>query len=385
MKVTVAIDSLKGSLTSKEAGEAARRGILEIYPDAEVFVRPIADGGEGTQEAIVEALGGEYRTVTVSDPLMRRIEAKYGIVGKTAVIEIAASAGLTLVEEEKRDPLFTSTFGVGEMIKDAISVGVREFIIGLGGSATNDGGTGMLKALGFGFRDIFGKDIENGATGLRDLAAIDIGSAIPELSECRFRIACDVDNPLCGTKGASAVFAPQKGARGDAVKNMDVWLSRYAELTKTVIPEADKNKEGAGAAGGLGFAFMTYLNGTLEHGIDIVIEKTRLEEYIKASDIVITGEGRLDSQTAMGKTPIGVARLSKKYGKPVIAFAGCVSADAEVCNSCGIDAFFPIVRGAVELREAMDSENAKENMAYAVRQVFRLIKAVECSSEQAEI
>ena len=377
MKVTVAIDSLKGSLTSREAGEAARSGILDICPDAAVFVRPIADGGEGTLEAIVDALGGEYRALTVSDPLMRQVKASYGAVGKTAVIEIASAAGLTLVKEEERDPLLTSTYGVGEMIKDAVCRGVREFIIGLGGSATNDGGTGMLKALGFRFCDKNGKDIENGAAGLRELAFIDVKGALSELSECSFRIACDVENPLCGELGASAVFAPQKGADKDAVRDMDIWLSRYADLTKTVIEKADKNAKGAGAAGGLGFAFMTYLNGRLEHGIDLIIEKTRLEDYIKDSDIVITGEGRLDSQTVMGKTPIGVARLAKKYGKTVIAFAGCVSSDAEVCNGHGIDALFPIVRGAVSLEEAMDSENAKKNMEFAARQAFRLIKAVK--------
>ena len=377
MNVTVAIDSLKGSLTSKEAGEAVKRGILDIYPDASVFVRPIADGGEGTTEAIVEALEGEFREITVSDPLMRPVKAKYGIIDKTAVIEISAAAGITLVTKDERNPLNTSTYGVGELIKDAISLGIREFIIGLGGSATNDGGTGMLKALGFGMTDKNGKEIANGAKGLCELASIDTKNAIPELSECKFRIACDVENPLCGKNGCSAVFAPQKGADSAMIKDMDLWLSRYADITESVIPKADKNAKGAGAAGGLGFAFLTYLNGVLEHGIDLVIEKTKLEDYIKKSDIVITGEGRLDSQTVMGKTPVGVSKLAKKHDKTVIAFAGCVTEDSEICNAYGIDAFFPIVRGAVSLEEAIDKKNAKKNMTLAVRQAFRLIKAVK--------
>ena len=374
MKVTVAIDSLKGSLTSKEAGEAVKRGILDIYPDATVFVRPIADGGEGTTEAIVDAMNGEYREITVADPLLRPIKAKYGIINKTAVMEISAAAGITLVTEKEKNPLNTSTYGVGELIKDAISLGIREFIIGLGGSATNDGGTGMLKALGFSMTDKNGNEIENGAKGLCNLAKIDIKNALPELSECKFRIACDVTNPLCGNNGCSAVFAPQKGADAAMIKDMDLWLSNYARLTKTVIPASDENAAGAGAAGGLGFAFMSYLNGTLEHGIDLITEKTGLEEYIKNSDIVVTGEGRLDSQTFMGKTPVGVSKIAKKYAKTVIAFGGCVTEDAEICNGYGIDAIFPIVRGAVSLEEAMDSENAKKNMSFAVRQAFRLIK-----------
>lgn len=376
MIVTAAIDSLKGSLTSKEAGEAIKRGVTEIYPDAEVFVRPIADGGEGTVEAIVEALGGEYRTVTVSDPLMRPIRAKYGIAGKTAVIEVSAAAGITLIAEAEKNPLYTTTYGVGEMIKDAISLGVREFIIGLGGSATNDGGSGMLKALGFLMTDKNGDTIKNGAIGLRDLASVDTKGALSELSACSFLIACDVENPLCGENGASAVFAPQKGADKEMIRDMDLWLSRYAELITAAIPSADENAEGAGAAGGLGFAFMSCLNGRAERGVRLIIEKTRLLDYIKKSDIVVTGEGRLDSQTVMGKAPIGVAKLAKSVGKTVIAFSGCVTEDSEVCNRFGIDAFFPIVRGAVSAPEAMDSENAKKNMEFAVRQAFRLIKTV---------
>lgn len=374
MKITVAIDSLKGSLSSKEAGEAAKQGILNVMPDAEVYVRPIADGGEGTTEAIASAMGGEIREITVSGPLFKPVKAKYCIIGKTAVIEIAAAAGIALILPTERNPLNASTYGVGEMIKDAISVGVRDFIIGLGGSATNDGGAGMLMALGFGMFDSNGSSISYGAKGLSDLASIDVKSAIPELSKCKFRIACDVTNPLCGENGCSAVFAPQKGADTTMINDMDLWLLKYAEITKSVIPKADKNASGAGAAGGLGFAFLSYLNATFKHGIDLIAETTNLEEYIKKSDIVITGEGRLDSQTIMGKTPIGVSKIAKKHGKTVIAFAGCVTEGADICNDYGIDAFFPIVRSAISLEDAMDKENARKNMISTVQQVFRLIK-----------
>ena len=377
MKVTIAIDSFKGSMTSKEAGEAAKRGVLDVFPDAEVCVCPIADGGEGTTDAVVASTDGTLREITVSDPLMRPKKAKYAIIDNTAVIEISAAAGITMLSDSEKNPLNTSTFGVGEMIKDAIMIGIREFVIGLGGSATNDGGTGMLMALGFSMLDKNGNQIAFGAKGLADLCSVKTDKAMPELSDCKFRIACDVTNPLCGEKGCSAVFAPQKGADADMIEAMDVWLSRYADITKSVLPDTDKDAAGAGAAGGLGFAFMSYMDATLEHGIDLIIEKTRLSERIKNADIVITGEGRLDSQTVMGKTPVGVAKIAKKYGKPVLAFAGCVTEDAQICNLHGIDAFFPIVRSAVSLEEAMKKENAQKNMTAAVRQVFRTIGTIK--------
>ena len=377
MKITVAIDSLKGSLSSKEAGEAAKEGILKVFPNAEVYVRPIADGGEGTMESIADATCGALREITVSDPLLRPVNAKYAVTGKTAVIEIAAAAGLTLVSQDERNPLNTSTYGVGEIIKDAISVGVWDFIIGLGGSATNDGGVGMLTALGYDMSDINGNKIAYGAKGLSDLAFIDTKNVIPELSECNFRIACDVTNPLCGENGCSAVFAPQKGADASMIQDMDLWLSKYAKITKTIIPNADENAAGAGAAGGLGFAFLSYLNATLEHGIDLIAEVTNLEDFIKKSDIVVTGEGRLDSQTVMGKTPIGVSKIAKKYGKTVIAFAGCVTENSDICNDYGIDAFFPIVRSAISLEDAMKKDVARKNMVSSVQQAFRLIKVFD--------
>jgi len=299
----------------------------------------------------------------------------YGILkeSQTAILEMSAAAGITLVPEEKRNPLHTTTYGVGEVIKDAISKGCRHFIVGIGGSATNDGGAGMLSALGFEFLDASKKAISLGAKGLKDLAEIKTDKVMPELRDCTFMVACDVTNPLCGEKGCSAVFAPQKGADPEMIKDMDAWLKNYAVIAKTVSDRADENLPGAGAAGGLGFAFSAFLNAELKSGIEIVLEETKLEEYIKDADIVVTGEGRLDSQTVMGKAPIGVAGLAKKYGKRVIAFSGCVTEDAEVINDHGIDAFFPILRGVVTLEEALDPKNAYKNLTATAYQVFRLI------------
>ena len=379
MKVTIAIDSLKGSLTSLEAGHAIETGIKNVYPDAEVCVRPLADGGEGTVEALTCGMGGTLETITVTGPLGSPVSCQYGILNesKTAIMEMSAAAGITLVPADKRNPLKTTTYGVGEMISDAIKKGCRRFIVGIGGSATNDGGIGLLQALGYDILDKDGNQVPFGAEGLAQIASIQTDHVIPELSECTFKIACDVNNPLCGPLGASAIYGPQKGATPDMIRDMDAWLGHYAEIAKTVNPEADKNTPGTGAAGGLGFAFSVFTNAVLESGISIVLTETRLEEYVKDADLVITGEGRLDAQTVMGKAPIGVANIAKKFGKKVLAFSGCVTEDAILCNEHGIDAFFPILRGVVSLEEAMDSENARKNMAATVEQVFHLIKAFE--------
>ena len=375
MKVVVAIDSFKGSLTSLEAGDAIKKAILRRNSDAEVIVRPIADGGEGTVDAMCLGLNGEIVKICVCGPLGEQVQAKYCIVdGTTAVIEMAEAAGLPLVQPELRNPMNTTTYGVGELIRNAINRGCRSFIIGIGGSATNDGGVGMLSALGFEFFDKHGKTIPQGAKGLESLHSISNKNAMPELKECSFNIACDVTNPLCGEKGCSAVYAPQKGALPEDIKLMDAWLSKYAEIAKSVFPNAQPNYPGSGAAGGLGFALMTFLGGVLESGIKIILSKTRLEEYVKTADIVVTGEGRLDSQSIMGKAPIGVATIAKKYGKRVIAFAGCVTEDAEVCNKHGIDAFFPILRVITTLKDALDKENAYKNLEATAYQVFGLIK-----------
>ncbi len=375
MKAVIAIDSLKGSLTSLEAGEAAAKGIRRADAASEIVIRPLADGGEGTVDALIRGMNGIFQSVTVTGPLGTPVNCTYGIIGatQTAVLEMAGAAGLTLVPKEKRNPLFTTTYGVGEVIMDAIKKGCRRFIVGIGGSATNDGGAGMLQALGFDFLDKEGRQIPFGAHGLKVLDFIGTGHVIPELSECEFRVACDVTNVLCGEQGCSAVYGPQKGASSAMVRDMDGWMEQYARTAGRTYPLADSYQAGTGAAGGLGFAFLTFMNAVLESGVQIVLEETRLEEYIKDADIVVTGEGRLDGQTAMGKAPIGVAQLAKKYGKPVIAFAGCVSKDASECNQNGIDAFFPILREAVTLKSAMEPEIARANMADTAEQVFRLL------------
>lgn len=375
MKALIAIDSFKGSLTSLEAGESVALGIKRVFNDAITDVHALADGGEGTVEALTTGCNGTFVNVTVTGPVGKPVNCQYGIVPSTntAIIEMSGAAGITLVNDNEKNPLNTTTYGVGEVIKDAIEKGCRRFIIGIGGSATNDGGIGMLQALGFGLLDKDNKQVSFGAKGLNELEYITNNNVIPQLKECEFIVACDVNNPLCGENGCSAIFGPQKGADPTMIMQMDKWLAYYAKLAKEKYPLANAKASGAGAAGGLGFALLTFLNATLQSGIDIVLNETRLEEYIKTADIVITGEGRLDGQTVMGKAPIGVARLAKKYNIPVIAFSGCVTKDAVKCNEAGIDAFFPVLRSVVTLEEAMNTQNAYNNMADTAEQVFRVI------------
>ena len=373
MKVVTAIDSFKGSLSSSDAGKAVSEGIKRVYPDADIHISPIADGGEGTAFALTMGMGGELQKIYATDPLGRKIQCEYGIVNNPAIIEMAAAAGITLLKKEELNPLKATTYGVGEIIKDAINKGCRDFIIGIGGSATNDGGTGMLKALGFDLLDKNGDPIPNGAEGLPLIYSISDKNALKELSECKFNIACDVENPLCGEKGCSAVFSPQKGADENTVSEMDKWLYKYSEIVEAYKGVSYRDHHGAGAAGGIGFAFMSFFDAELKNGIKLVTEKTRLEEYIKEADIVITGEGRLDSQSAMGKAPVGLAEIAKKHNKPVIAFSGAVTKDAKLLNTVGIDAFFPILREVCDLETAM--ENAYNNLADTAEQVFRVIKA----------
>lgn len=374
MKIVIATDSYKGSLTTLEAGNAIREGIERVDPTAEIIVRPVADGGEGTSFALTSALGGEMRHTVVHDPLGKEISASYGVVPSKmlAIMEVAEASGLVLVPCESRNPLYTSSVGIGEMIVDAIKNGYRRFIIGVGGSATNDGGIGMLSALGYVFFDQSGNRVSGNAIGLKDLASIDNKNVIPELRECSFTIACDVNNPLCGANGCSNIFGLQKGATEDAIAKMDLWMERYAKIAQQIAPQADPNLSGAGAAGGLGFAFKTFTNAVLKYGINIVLEEIGLERDIIDADLVITGEGRLDSQSGMGKAPMGVALLAKKYQKKVVALAGCLSDDARACNNYGIDAFFSIAPGAISLADAMNSKNAKKNLANTAEQVFRL-------------
>lgn len=398
MNILIAMDSFKGSLTSMQAGDAVREGILRVDSNANVIVRPLADGGEGTVQALVDGMGGELVSVRVTGSLGEEVCCEYGIIqfkncvdcnhnkGKTdiyeaalpgeicAIIEIAGAAGLTLVPESKRNPMYTTTYGVGEVIRDAIGRGCRHFIIGIGGSATNDGGVGMMQALGVHFLDREGNEIERGGAGLERLKSIDTSHMLPELSECKFRIACDVDNPLCGENGCSAVFAPQKGAFKEDIMKMDKWLSHYKELVlkslktathvhvidaelskdslpiekaRMVVDNMNTDHPGDGAAGGLGFAFRTFLHGELVSGSRLIIEETGLKDYIEKADIIITGEGCLDGQTVMGKAPISVARLAKECNnadkvKKVIAFAGRLGDGVEKCLLHGIDAYYAI-------------------------------------------
>ena len=378
MKVVTAIDSFKGSLSSIEAGNAVKEGFQRVNKNIETIVRPLADGGEGTVYALVVGTGGHFEEISVTGPLSEKVLCRYGIIpGDVAVIEMSGAAGITLVTNEQRNPLNTTTYGVGEVILDAIKKGCRKFIIGIGGSATNDGGAGMLMALGFDLLDKDGRRIELGAKALENLTRISCENVCRELAECSFHVACDVTNPLCGPLGCSNVFGPQKGADPEMIALMDKWLENYAELAKTVKPDADPDIPGSGAAGGMGFALRTFLNASLESGIDIILRETALADYIKDADLVVTGEGMLDAQTSMGKAPIGVARLAKSFGKPVIAFSGAVSKDAAACNDSGIDAFFPILRRVCTLDEAMDAENAKRNLADAAEQAMRLIYAAK--------
>ena len=374
MKAVIAIDSLKGSLSSIEAGQAIAEGIRKADVKADVVIRPLADGGEGTVEALVCGMNGTLQHVKVTGPLGEPVVCEYGIITetKTAVIEMSGAAGITLVPDAKKNPLYTTTYGVGEVIRDAIEKGCRRFIVGIGGSATNDGGIGMLQALGYGFLNKDGQQVPFGAIGLKELETITDTYVLPELAECEFKIACDVTNPLCGENGCSAVYGPQKGANPSMIMEMDKWLRYYAALAREKFPKANLNEPGTGAAGGLGFAFLTFTNAVLESGIKIVLEETKLESYVKGADVVVTGEGRLDFQTAMGKAPVGVAKLAKKFDIPVLAFAGSVTKDATECNKNGIDAFFPILRGISTLEEAMKPENAKQNLTDTAEQAFRL-------------
>lgn len=383
MKILIAIDSFKGSLSSKEAGKAIKSGILRVIPDAEVLISPLADGGEGTVETLVEALGGSLETVRVKGPLFQEVEAHYGILsdsqyspkdGKLAVMEMSQASGITLVAPEERSPLKTSSYGVGEMILDAYHKGCRRFLIGIGGSATNDGGIGMLSALGFRFTQENGEEISPIGEGLKDLARIDATSVPEGLLQCSFQIACDVENPLYGENGASLVYGFQKGGNKELLSQMDLWMKRYSELVKEYNPAANPEAPGSGAAGGLGFAFRSFLQGALKSGVSLILEETGLSEKMQGADLVITGEGRLDEQSSMGKAPIGVAKLAKTQGIPVIAFAGAVTEGAKACNQAGIDAYFPILRGISTLEEAMEKETAKKNLADSVEQAIRLFR-----------
>ena len=375
MKVVIAIDSLKGSLRSMEAGMAIKDGILAAKPDAEVIVKPLADGGEGTTDALIEGMNGERIDLTVTGPMHTPVDAYYGYLKdtNTAVMEMASAAGITLVPDSEKNPLLATSYGVGEMINDAIQRGCRNFIIGIGGSVTNDGGIGMLKALGVRFLDENGEDAGEGGQALAKVARIDVSGMNPLLKECHIQVACDVNNPLCGENGSTYVYGPQKGVTEDMKKTLDEAMAHFARVTSETLENDYMNTPGAGAAGGLGYAFLAYTGAALTPGIELILDAVGLEEELSGADVVVTGEGRLDFQTAMGKAPVGVARLAKKYNAKVIAFAGSVTKEATACNKEGIDAFFPILRSVCTLAEAMDPVAARNNMTATVEQVFRLL------------
>ena len=369
MKIIVAIDSLKGSLTSLEAGAAARRGI-ESVSNHQVKVYPLADGGEGTCQAIIAGLGGGLKSVEVTNPLGGKVAAQFGEVldKKLAVIEMANAAGLPLVPEDKRNPLNTTTYGVGELIRIAIGDGCRDFVIGIGGSATNDCGLGMLTALGYEFSGggIYGRDLEK-------ITAIDDSNVLPELKECTFRIACDVTNPLTGANGCSAVYGPQKGATPEIVETMDAWIKSFGELSSDFLKLDKESVPGDGAAGGLGFAFRAYLRGELLPGVDLVLDALNIADDLKAADVLITGEGRLDSQTAQGKAPSGVAKLAKKLNPNIITI-GLGGSVADISDDAGLDAAFAILREPMTLADAMQKEIASKNISETTAQIIRLIE-----------
>lgn len=370
MKIVFAIDSFKGSIGSVAAGRAAAEGARRVFPDAELVVAPLADGGEGTVDALVEGLGGERLSVAVEGPLGKPVMAKYGLLPDgRAVMEMAEAAGLTLVPPDERDILRASTFGVGQMISDALAHGATKILMGIGGSATNDGGAGMLQALGWRLLDQQGRDLPRGGAALSRLDRI---VPPPQLPKCAFRIACDVDNPLCGPRGASAVYGPQKGASPDDVALLDAALGKFAAVADPAGRHAEK--AGAGAAGGLGFAFSALLGGELVRGAELVCEETHLAEAIAGADLVVTGEGRMDAQTACGKAPVGVARLAASLGVRTVALCGCVGDGAEAVNDAGIAAFFPVLRCISTPEEAMEPMAAARNIADTAEQMFRCLR-----------
>ncbi|PSW73817.1 glycerate kinase [Photobacterium sp. GB-50] len=355
MKIIIAPDSYKESLTAMEVATAIENGFRQVLPNAEYIKLPMADGGEGTVQSLVDASNGRIIECTVTGPLGEQVNGFFGLMGdgKTAIIEMAAASGLHLVSPEQRNPMLTTSFGTGELILAALDKGVEHIIVGIGGSATNDGGIGMAQALGVRLQDENNNPICFGGGALARLHHIDISNIDPRLAQVKLEVACDVDNPLCGEKGASQVFGPQKGATPEMVVQLDSNLAHYAEIIKRDLGTDVKDMAGAGAAGGMGAALLGLFNAQLRPGIEIVMDAVNLADVLKDADLVITGEGRIDSQTIHGKTPIGVARTAKRFNKPVIGIAGCLSYDCDVVYEHGIDAVFSVVPRSVSLAEAL--------------------------------
>jgi len=353
MKIVVAPDSFKGSLTAIEVSDAIEKGIREVFPEAEIIKIPMADGGDGTVQCLVNATGGKILEEKVIGPLGNEVWAFYGILGdrKTAIVEMAAASGLTLVPENKRDPLITTTYGTGQLIKAALNQGCRKMIIGIGGSATNDGGAGMVQALGTKLLDKDGEEIGFGGGELKKIVKIDISCIDKRLSDIKVLVASDVNNPLCGPQGASRIYGPQKGATPEIIEELDESLAYFAELIKRDLHKDIKDIPGAGAAGGLGASLIAFLNAELRPGIEIMIEAVKLEQAIKDADLVITGEGKIDSQTIYGKAPIGVAKIAKKHNIPVVAVAAIIEEDSRIFQSYGIDTLIKVSEPPMRLSE----------------------------------
>jgi len=372
LKVLVAPDKFKGSLSAKQVASAIKKGIIRAMHDAVVEVCPMADGGEGMVEALLDSLGGERREVIVKGPMGERVKAGYGILpGSIAVIEMSSAAGLWMVPMEKRNPMLATTYGVGELIKDALAENIRRIIIGIGGSATNDGGTGMAKALGVKFMDDHGRELGYGGQILARIKKIDISGLDSRTKSAEILAACDVTNPLCGEKGAACVYAPQKGATMQMVKELDDGLRNFSQVIKNELGVDVADIPGAGAAGGTGAGLATFLGARLLPGVEIVAETVGLREKMGGADIVVTGEGRIDGQTLSGKTLFGVARISKEMGIPVIAFAGSVEKDADSLHDNGVLAMFSISDGPISLEESL--KKAENLLERSVEEVFRLI------------
>ncbi|WP_058910878.1 glycerate 2-kinase [Entomohabitans teleogrylli] len=374
MKIVIAPDSYKESLSAVEVAQAIEKGFREIFPDAEYVSIPVADGGEGTVDAMVTATHGSKISTCVTGPLGERVQASWGISGdgKTAFIEMAEASGLALVPPQKRNPLVTTSRGTGELILQALDNGARHIIIGIGGSATNDGGAGMAQALGARLCDAKGKEIGNGGGSLATLSCIDISALDPRLCECVIDVACDVTNPLVGENGASRIFGPQKGASEAMIQTLDKNLAHYASVIERSLHKDVRAMPGAGAAGGMGAALTAFLNADLRSGVEIVTEALNLEEHIHNCALVLTGEGRIDSQSIRGKVPVGVASVARKYHKPVIGIAGSLSPDVAIVHQYGIDAVFSVLNRIVSLddalRDAFDNiYRASRNIAAALR------------------
>lgn len=373
MKIVVAPDSFKGSVSALEAANAMEQGLRRVFPDAVIEKIPMADGGEGTVQSLVDATGGHIQTHRVVAPLENEVDAQFGILagGETAVIEMASASGLTLVPADKRNPLRTTTYGTGQLIHAALEAGCRRLIIGIGGSATNDGGAGMAEVLGVRLLDANGNQIPRGGAGLGQLASIDITGLHPAIAETETVVACDVNNPLTGPDGASHVYGPQKGATPEMIETLDQHLAHFDSVLTRTLGKSFNDVPGAGAAGGLGAGLMAFLNAELQLGVNIMIDAVNLEERVKGASVVFTGEGQLDFQTAFGKTPVGVAKVAKAHNIPVIAIAGGIAEGAEAVYDAGIDAMLGIVQEPMSLEDAV--EDATRLIANTAEQAARLV------------